>query len=389
MRVVIVGGGAIGSSSAYHLATHPGFAGEIVVVERDPTYARASSALSASGIRQQFSTPVSIGMSQYGLAFIRAAARDLAVDGDAPELGFKEHGYLFLATAAGVPALRENVALQRAAGADIALLDAAQLGARWPWIATAGLAAGAFGESGEGSFDGPALLQALRRKARALGVRYVAQECAGFVRAGGDVRGVRLGDGTVLDCDAAVVAAGAWSGRVAAMLDIAMPVVPRKRMVFVVACRSDLPHCPLVIDASGIWFRREGAHFLTGRSPGEDEPDPDEPPLTVEEDMFFDRIWPTLAARVPAFESLKLASSWAGYYELNLFDHNGIVGRHPALANVVFAAGFSGHGMQHSPATGRGVAELIADGRFTTLDLSPLGWQRVIESRPLWERNVV
>ncbi|MBN9508550.1 MAG: FAD-binding oxidoreductase [Alphaproteobacteria bacterium] len=389
MKVVIVGGGAIGSSSAYHLATHPRFAGEIVVVERDPSYARASSALSASGIRQQFSTPVSIGMSQHGLAFIRAAGRDLAVDGDAPELGFKEHGYLFLASAAGVPALRGNVAVQRAAGAEIALLDAADLQARWPWLATEGLAAGAFGESGEGSFDGPALLQALRRKARALGVRYVAQECTGFVRDGAQVRGVRLGDGTALECDAAVIAAGAWSGRVAAMLDIAMPVVPRKRMVFVVACRSELPRCPLVIDASGIWFRREGALFLTGRSPAEDEPDPDEPPLTVEEDMFFDRIWPTLAARVPAFESLKLTSSWAGYYELNLFDHNGIVGRHPALENVVFAAGFSGHGMQHSPATGRGVAELIADGRFITLDLSPLGWQRVIENQPLWERNVV
>jgi FAD-dependent oxidoreductase domain-containing protein 1 len=389
MRVVIVGGGAIGSSTAYHLATHRGFVGEIVVVERDPTYARASSALSASGIRQQFSTPISIRMSQYGLAFIRAAPRDLAVDGDAPELGFKEHGYLFLATEAGLPILRENVAAQRAAGAEIALLDRGGLEARWPWLATEGLAAGAFGERGEGSFDGPALLQALRRKARALGVRYVAQECVGFMRAGARVLGVRLDDGTVLACDEAVVAAGAWSGRVAATLDIAMPVVPRKRMVFVVACRSELPHCPLVIDASGIWFRREGAYFLTGRSPGEDEPDPDEPPLTVQEGMFFERIWPTLAARVPAFESLKLTSSWAGYYELNLFDHNGIVGRHPALENVVFAAGFSGHGMQHSPATGRGVAELVADGRFTTLDLSPLGWQRLIEKRPLWERNVV
>jgi FAD-dependent oxidoreductase domain-containing protein 1 len=389
MKVVIVGGGAIGSSTAYHLATHRGFAGEIVVVERDPTYARASSALSASGIRQQFSTPISIRMSQYGLAFIRAAARDLTVDGDAPELGFKEHGYLFLATEAGMPVLRENVGLQRAAGAEIALLDPAELRTRWPWLATEGLAAGAFGERGEGSFDGPALLQALRRKARALGVRYVARECVGFVRAGARVRGVRLDDGTVLPCDEAVVAAGAWSGRVAATLDIAMPVVPRKRMVFVVACRGDLPRCPLLIDASGIWFRREGAHFLTGRSPGEDEPDPDEPPLTVEEEMFFERIWPTLAARAPAFESLKLTSSWAGYYELNLFDHNGIVGRHPALENVVFAAGFSGHGMQHSPATGRGVAELIADRRFTTLDLSPLGWQRLVENRPLWERNVV
>ncbi len=389
MKAVIIGGGAIGSSAAWHLATHPRFAGEITVVERDPTYARASSMLSASGIRQQFSTPISIRMSQYGLAFIRAARTSLAVDGDAPELAFKEHGYLFLATAGGAEILRENVALQRAEGAETALLDAEQLASRWPWLRTDDLAAGAFGERGEGSFDGPALLQALRRKARALGVRYVAQECTGFVRDGARVRGVRLADGGVLDCDEAVVSAGAWSGRVAAMLDIAMPVVPRKRMVYVVACREALPRCPLVIDASGIWFRQEGAVFLTGRSPGEGEPDPDEPPLTVEEDMFFERVWPVLAERVPAFESLKVTSSWAGYYELNLFDHNGIVGRHPALANVVFAAGFSGHGMQHSPATGRGVAELLADGRFTTLDLAPLGWQRLIEGRPLWERNIV
>ena len=389
MKVVIIGGGAIGSSAAYHLATHPRFAGEITVIERDPTYARASSMLSASGIRQQFSTHVSIRMSQYGLAFIRAAGAALAVDGDAPELSFKEHGYLFLASEAGLPILRENVAVQRGEGAEIALLDPVGLTAHFPWLRTDDLAAGAFGERGEGSFDGPAMLQALRRKARALGVRYVARECTGFVRDGGRVRGVRLDDGGVLDCDEAVISAGAWSGRVAAMLDIAMPIVPRKRMVYVVACREALPRCPLVIDPSGIWFRQEGAVFLTGRSPGEDEPDPDEPPLVVEEEMFTERVWPVLAERVPAFEALKVTSSWAGYYELNLFDHNGIVGRHPAAENVVFAAGFSGHGMQHSPATGRGVAELIADGRFTSLDLSPLGWARLIEGRPMWERNIV
>ncbi len=384
MNVVIIGGGAIGSSAAWHLVNHPRFAGEITVVERDPSYARASSMLSASGVRQQFSTPVSIRMSQYGLSFIRAAAATLGVD-----LGFKEHGYLFLASAAGAAVLGENVALQRAAGADIALLDRAALAARFPWLATGDLAAGAFGETGEGSFDGPAMLAALRRAARARGVRYIAQSCTGFAHAGGRVGGVALEDGSVLDCDHAVVAAGAWSGQVAALLGIAMPVVPRKRMVYVVACREALANCPLVIDPSGIWFRREGAMFLTGRSPGDDEPDPDEPPLEVEEAMFTERVWPVLAERVPAFTELKLASSWAGYYELNLFDHNGIVGRHPALANVVFAAGFSGHGMQHSPATGRGVAELIADGGFTTLDLSPLGWQRLLEGRPMWERNVV
>ena len=389
MRVVIIGGGAIGSSAAYHLAMHPRFAGEITVIERDPSYARASSMLSASGIRQQFSTPVSIRMSQYGLAFIRAARDALAVDGDAPELAFNEHGYLFLATDAGSEVLRENVAVQRAEGADISLLDAAALRARWPWMNTGDLAAGAFGERGEGSFDGPALLQAMRRRARTLGVRYVAADCAGFVCDGARVRGVRLADGGVFDCDEAVVSAGAWSGQVAAMLGIAMPVVPRKRMVYVIACRDKLPGCPLTIDPSGIWFRPEGAVFLAGRSPGVDEPDPDEPPLIVEDEMFTARVWPVLAARVPAFEALRVTSAWAGYYELNLFDHNGIVGRHPAMENVVFAAGFSGHGIQHSPATGRGVAELIADRRFVTLDLSPLGWERLIANRPLWERNIV
>jgi glycine/D-amino acid oxidase-like deaminating enzyme len=389
MNVVIVGGGAVGSSAAYHLATHPRFAGRITVIERDPSYARASSALSASGIRQQFSTPVSIRMSQYGLTFLRNAATALAVDGEAPVLGFKEHGYLFLATASGRCVLDENVALQRREGAEIALLDAAALAARFPWLNTDGLAAGAFGVRGEGSFDGPALLHAMRRKARSLGVEYVARACAGFVRDGARVRGVRLDDGGVLGCDEVVIAAGAWSGRVAAWLGIEMPVVPRKRMVFVIACRERLAACPLVIDPTGIWFRPEGQFFLTGRSPGEDEPDPDEPELEVEEAMFTERVWPVLAERVPAFEAVKLTSAWAGYYELNTFDHNGIVGRHPALQNAVFAAGFSGHGMQHSPATGRGVAELIADGRYATLDLSPLGWDRLIEGRPLWERNVV
>ena len=389
MKVVIVGGGAIGSSAAYHLATHPGFRGEIVVVERDPTYARASSMLSASGIRLQFSTPVSIRMSQYGLRFLRAAREALAVDGDAPELAFKEHGYLFLATEAGMPVLRENVAVQRAEGADITLLDPAGLADRFPWIATEDLAAGAFGERGEGSFDGPALLQALRRKARSLGVRYVAQEATGFRRDGARVTGVVLADGAVLECDEAVITAGAWSGRVASWLDLDLPIVPRKRMVYVLACRDKLPRCPLVIDPTGIWFRAEGERFLAGRSPGEGEPDPDEPPLVVEDEMFTDYVWPVLAARVPAFEQIKVVSSWAGYYELNLFDHNGVVGRHPAVPNAVFAAGFSGHGMQHSPAAGRGVAELITAGRFTSLDLGPLGWERLLAGQPMWERNIV
>jgi FAD-dependent oxidoreductase domain-containing protein 1 len=218
-------------------------------------------------------------------------------------------------------------------------------------------------------------------------VRYVAQDAVGFVGRGPSA--VRLADGSDLPCDIAVNAAGPWAARVAAWLGIDLPVRARKRMIFVIACRAPLPGCPLVIDPTGIWWRPEGRLFLCGRSPDAGESDPDEAPLDVDESMFHERIWPVLADRVPAFESLKITSAWAGYYELNLFDQNGIVGRHPTAPNLIFANGFSGHGMQHSPAVGRHVAELIADGEYTTLDLSPLAFDRVLAGRRMVERNVV
>jgi glycine/D-amino acid oxidase-like deaminating enzyme len=389
MRVVIIGGGAVGSSTAYHLARDPAFSGSITVVERDPTYRIASSSLSASSIRQQFSTPVCIRMSQYGREFLGEGADLLAVDGDRPALGYRERGYLFLASEAGVEILRENHAVQTAEGADISLLTPAEIAARWPWMSTEGVALGAWGNRGEGWFDGPALLAALRRKARALGVAYVAQDAVGLVLAGGRVTGVRLADGTVLPCDVAVNAGGPWSARVAAFAGIDLPVRARKRMIYVFQCRAAIEGSGLVIDPEGIFFRPEGAGFICGRSPGEGEPDPDEPPLEVEEEMFLERVWPVLARRVPSFEEIRRTGEWAGYYEYNTFDQNGVIGAHPACPNLIHAAGFSGHGIQHSPATGRGVAELIVHGRYVTLDLSPLGFRRIIENRPLVEKNIV
>jgi glycine/D-amino acid oxidase-like deaminating enzyme len=203
------------------------------------------------------------------------------------------------------------------------------------------------------------------------------------------VSGVRLDDGAVAACDVAINAAGPWSARVAAWLGIELPVRARKRMVYVLDCREKLPGCPLLIDSTGVWLRPEGAVFLTGRSPGAGEDDPDEPPLEVDETMFSDIIWPILAARAPAMEAVRVTSTWAGYYELNVFDANGVLGPHPAVPNVIFATGFSGHGMQHAPAVGRGVAELITDGAYASLDLSPLSFARIVEGRPLLEKNVV
>ncbi len=389
MRVAIVGGGVIGSAIAYHLSSRADFRGGITVVERDPSYQRASSALSASSIREQFTTPINIAMSQFGLEFLRAAPVALAVDGQGPELSLRLPGYLFLASEAGLATLRANHAAHRAHGADVALVACDEWRRRFPWLSTEGVAGGSLGLSREGSFDGPALLAALRRKARSLGVEYVAQDATGFTRDGARVGGVKLADGAVVGCDVAVNAGGPWSARVAGFLGIDLPVRARKRMVYVFSCHASLPDCPLVIDPSGVWFRREGRHFLTGRCPGGGEDDPDEPPLVVEEAMFEDIIWPALALRVPAFETLKLASSWAGYYEMNLFDHNGVVGPHPDAPNVIHAAGFSGHGMQHAAAVGRGVAELILDGGYRTLDLAPLAFTRLLEGRPLLERAVV
>lgn len=387
MHIVIIGGGAVGSSVAYHLALAGGH--DVTVIERDPTYRIASSSLSASSIRQQFSTPLNIAMSRFGLDFLRAAPEALAVGGDRPALGLHERGYLFLASGAGEPILRDNHAVQRANGAEIALLDPVALQARFPWMSTEGLALAALGLAGEGWFDGPALLAAYRRKARSLGVAYVAQDATGFTRDGSRITGVTLADGGTLACDIAVNAGGPWAARVASWAEIDLPVRARKRMVFVVACRTPLPGCGLTIDPSGIWWRPEGAFYLCGRSPDEGEPDPDEAPLQVDEAMFYDRVWPVMAERVPAFEELKLSSSWAGYYEYNTFDQNGIVGPHPDCDNLIFANGFSGHGIQHSPATGRAVAELIAHGRYTSLDLSPLGFGRVLRGEKLIERNIV
>jgi|SRR5688572_874614 len=387
--IVIVGGGVIGSAIASFTLEDPAFRGTVAVVERDPGYVRASSALSASSIRQQFSTAVNIAISRFGIDFLRGIGECLAVDGDRPQIGLVEHGYLYLATAQGAALLERNHALQRQYGVDVALLDADALRRRFPWLRTDDVALGSLGLSGEGWFDGYSVMQAFRRRARSRGARYLHAEGCGFDVDDSRIVALRLTDGASIEGDAFVNAAGPWAARVAAWLDVDLPVHARRRSVFAFRCPTPIERCPLVIDTSGMWFRPEGeGSFICGISPDAAN-DPDDLPLDVEHALFDDVLWPALAARVPAFEALRPMQSWAGYYEMNTFDHNAILGAHSRWSNLYFANGFSGHGLQQAPAVGRGIAELLVHGRYTTLDLSALAFERIEQRRPLVELNVI
>lgn len=388
--IAIVGGGVIGSAIAYFVLSDPAFDGRVAVVERDPSYARASSALSASSIRQQFSTPENIRMSRFGFGFLAEIDRHLRVDetAQAIDIGLTENGYLYLVPPEREAMLREIHEIQRAEGADVALLPPEELAARFPWLSADGVGLGSLGLRGEGWFDGFGLLQAFRRKALALGAAYLSTEAQGMRLNAGRVTSVELSDGESLACAAVVNAAGPWARSVAAMAGVALPVEARRRTVFVFDARRRLPDCPLVIDTSGTWFRPEGDYFITEVSPSPED-DLDGLPLDVDPRPFEETIWPALAARVPAFDAIKVIRAWAGYYEFNTFDRNAILGAHPEVANLYFANGFSGHGIQQAPAVGRAIAELIVHGRYMSLDLSVFGYERIAAGHAVVERNVI
>ncbi|MGW8264955.1 MAG: NAD(P)/FAD-dependent oxidoreductase [Longimicrobiales bacterium] len=388
--VLVVGGGVVGSSAAYFLSIRAeAQALRIGVVEPDPTYARSSTALSVGGVRQQFSTPENILLSRFTAEFLSSATVALAVDGQGPDLGFVQAGYLFLATPAGMGILEKNHARQTALGAEVALLDPGELKGRFPWLEVSDLAAGSLGLRGEGWLDPYSLLQAFRRKAISLGVEYIRGRVTAFDVGPDRVHGVRLASGERLGVGTVVNAAGPRAREVAMMAGIEdLPVRPRKRIVYRVQCRESVPGAPLTIDPSGVYFRPEGPDFLCGVSPAPDR-DPDTLSLEVDHDLFEDVVWPVLARRVPVFEALKLRSSWAGHYAVNTVDRNAILGPHPLLTNFLFANGFSGHGLQHAPGIGRALSELILLGEYRTLDLHRFGFERFAAGDLIQEESVV
>ncbi len=385
-KVVVIGGGIMGSAAACFSAMAAPEALDIVVVERDPTYSRAFSALSAAGIRQQFSTPANIALSLFGAEFPSDLRRSACRRRRAARGGIREEGYLLLATTAGESVMRENHAIQKAHGAHAALLSPEDMPERFPWLSTDGLALGSLGLSGEGWFDAYGLLQGFRRKARSLGVAYATAEAAGIAAAGDRVAGVMLADGSMLPADVVILAAGAWSAPLAATAGVDLPVRARRRSVFAFHCRDKVAPCPLVVDPSGVWFRPEGeGRFIGGVSPADD---PDGAPLEVQHAEWDEIVWPALAARAPAFESVKVVGSWAATTSTTRSTRTG--------SSVPTTGCGTSSSSRASAATessrrrsGRAAAEWIVDGGWRAIDVGPLGWERIRDQRPLVERNVI
>jgi glycine/D-amino acid oxidase-like deaminating enzyme len=387
--VVVVGGGVMGASVAFWLTRlAPGLA--VTVLEADPGHARSCTALSVASIRQQFSAPVNVALSRFGIDFIRRFGEITGLGPAAGELGLRENGYLFLAgSAASAALMAELAAMQRGLGAATEVLTPAALAARFPWMTFDDVTAGSFGPRDEGWFDNMGLLGGLRRAARAQGAAFVTGRATGFGIAGGRVSAVQLASGERLACGAVVNAAGTAAGRVAALAGLAVPVEPRKRTVFVIdAPNARHPGAPLLVDHLGYYLRPEGQHWICATVPAEDGPcDPED--WAPDLDLFEAAIWPALYARAPGFDAVRVIRHWVGHYDYNALDQNAILGPHPERPNFYLLCGFSGHGLQHAAAAGRGVAEHILCGGWRSLDLSELGAARLLEGRPFRERAVV
>lgn len=362
-------------------------------------------------------------MSLFGAEFLRDVKSHL---GDDVEVNFTPYGYLTLATEEGADTLQRNSALQNELGARNELLMPEKLKQKFPWLNVDGIALGCHGLEKEGWFDPWALLAGFKRRALEYGAHYVNGEVVDFdfvemkdmIIPGvpdGEYEALRKAvvkinkpnaDGEVeyrtVNFAICIIAAGAQSGRVAelarvgcgpGMLSFPLPVEPRKRYVYVFNSQSpDAPalNTPLTIDPTNVYFRRDGlgGNYIGGRSPRADQ-EPLCDNLDVDYNYFDTDVWPVLAQRVPSFENLKVTNAWAGYYETNTFDENGILGAHPYYGNLLFANGFSGHGIQHTPAIGRAIMELIIHSRYKTIDLTRLTFDRILLDQRMVENNIV
>ena len=387
--VVIVGGAIMGSSLAWWLTELGHDPARVTVVERDPTYAACGTAFTNSCIRQQFGNPLNVAVSRFGVEFIKTFKTWMG-DDRVPPIHFHPFGYMYLAgSSAEADRLRAAHAVQAAAGAGTRLMTPDEIAAEYPFYDLDGIVLGSHNPVDEGYFDGTTMFDWWRRLAAERGVTYRHDEATGLDMAGDRVRGVRLASGAALGADVVVNAAGTRSAAIARMAGLDLPVEPRKRYTWVFDAARPLDRdLPLTIDPSGVHCRQDGGGYMAGATPADDPAvDPDD--FAGRWEIWEDVVWPALAARIPAFEEIRVRQAWVGHYDLNTFDANALLGPVVGVEGLMTMTGFSGHGLQQSPAMGRGLAELIVHGAYRSLDLAPFSPDRVAQGAAFPELAVI
>lgn len=382
--VAVIGGGIVGSCVAYFLLREaPGLA--VTVLEPDPSYEFASTLRASGGCRVQFTCPENIEMSKFGIEFIRGFEATMATRDRPAPVDWVEGGYLFIVPPEHVAALERNARRQQEHGCVVNLLDAAELKVRFPSMNVADLGAGAHTPH-DGWCDPNGLLWGVRRKAVELGAVYVKDRFESAEVHSGQARTAQLASGRRLHASAFVNAAGAWAGGVAERFGMALPVTPMRRFEHYFTAGSPIEPLPYVKDLARLAFRSEGRGFSGGLVDGSEQRGFN---FEVDHDYFESVVWPAVAHRFPAFEAARCHRTWAGLYEVNELDGNPVIGSWRHLPNLYTVAGFSGHGMMHAPAAGRGIAELVVHGGYRSIDLSRLGYQRIETGMPYAEEGIL
>ena len=383
--VAIIGGGASGAAAAYFLRSHPR-AGRIAVIERDTSYQLASTPRASGGVRRLFSLPENIALSNYGIPFFERFDSEMAVDGEPAAINFRKGGYLFIVPPAAVRVLERNFEMQKANGVHVEWLERKDLKARFPSMNVGDLGAGVFSPD-DGWLDPYGVLQGLRKKAKALGADFVNDEVVALDVERRRLRAIRLKSGQTIQADMVINAAGAWAKEICAMAGWTVPIEPMRRYEHYFETAEDIEPLPYIKDVHRLAFRPEGKGY-SGGVPNLDEPRGYN--FEVDHGYFERAVWPAVAHRFPPLESAKCHRTWSGLYEQCELDGNPIIGNWPGvLDNFHVCAGFSGHGMMHAPAAGRAIAERIVYGEDRSIDLSRLGYARVLRNQPYAERGIL
>ena len=380
--VIIIGGGIMGSATAYYLKKFDP-ALQVAVIEPDSTYEKASTPLSDGNTRIQFNIKENIQMSMYGLEVLKTFAVDMEVNGVRPDPAFRQQGNLFVLDEASAAESHEGWELQVSLGNTVHWLTPEDVQAHYPLYNLKDCTAGTFGPL-DGTMLPMAVLDAYRKKNGQLGVTYVHGRAVDVLRQADRVQGVKLDSGETLTGPLVMNAAGAWAAEVAKTAGVDLPVLPTKREVTIVETNARPEKVlPALFLPSGLYVIHEGqGMFMVGKSFKDDYTGTDD--FRWEREKFEERVWPELVEYLPEFDRLKVMRGWAGLYEVNTLDGNAILGEWPDLQGFYLANGFSGHGFQQGHAVGRYTAELML-GKTPSLDLSVFNASRILENRPVFE----